>query len=222
MKKDTRPAKAPQHVVVAQCEAYLAANGDNHKGVGWPNYADSQARYRVMLEGLLAAVPAGQPVRLLDFGCGAAHFHEFLRAQNLPHIHYTGLDLSDEFLAVSRAKFPDTTFYQLDVLAQPDALPTFDYIVLNGIFTQKCTVDFEQMWAYCQTLLTTLWPKATYGLAFNTATKQVDWERADLFHLPMDTAAAFLARQLTRHFTFRHDYGLYEYTTYLYKEPRAR
>jgi hypothetical protein len=30
--------------------------------------------------------------------------------------------------------------------------------------------------------------------------------------------AAFLKRRLSRHFTFRADYGLYEYTTYVYRD----
>ena len=49
------------HAIVAHCESYLAAHGDTHKGVGWPNYDDAQVRYRVMLDGMLAATPAGQP-----------------------------------------------------------------------------------------------------------------------------------------------------------------
>jgi SAM-dependent methyltransferase len=219
MNESTSSAKLPQQITVAQCEAYLAEHGDNHRGVGWPSYDDAQARYRVMLDGLLSAASPGQPVRLLDFGCGPAHFYEFLQQQNLPHIHYTGLDISERYLALARRKFPDQPFLCLDVLQNPAALPPFDYIVMNGIFTQKCTLSFEQMWAYCQELVSLLWPKTTLGLAFNAMTKQVDWEREDLFHLPLDLLATFLKRELTRHFTFRHDYGLYEYTAFLYKLP---
>ena len=217
----TTPA-APQQLIVRQCEAYLAAHGDTHQGVGWPHYADAQARYQVMLDGLRSAVPAdGRPVRVLDFGCGPAHFYEFLQRQPLPFsLDYTGLDLLADSLALARAKFPDRPFLHLDVLQEPGRLPAFDYVVLNGIFTQKCALSFEQMWAYCQQLLQVIWPKTTYGLAFNAMSKQVDWERDDLFHLPLDTLAPFLARHLTRHFALRHDYGLYEFTTYLYKAPR--
>jgi SAM-dependent methyltransferase len=211
---------APQQVIVNQCEAYLAAHGDSHRGVGWPSYEDAQVRYRVMLAGLLAAAQPGQPVRVLDFGCGPAHFYEFLQRQKLPvTIEYHGLDISENSLALARHKFPERPFYCLDVLQNPAELPDFDYLILNGIFTQKCSLSFEEMWAYCQKLLRTLWPKTTRGLAFNAMTKQVDWERDDLFHLPLDVLASFLKRDLTRHFTFRHDYGLYEYTAYLFKEP---
>ncbi|UYZ57363.1 methyltransferase domain-containing protein [Hymenobacter latericus] len=217
----SNPAYAQHHVIVAQCESYLATHGDNHKGVGWPNYHDAQLRYQVMLEGIMAAAPADEPIRLLDFGCGPAHFRQFLQ-QHAGHIEYTGLDLSEKYLALARQKFPTTTFLQLDVLKEPEVLPVFDYIVLNGIFTQKCSNSFEEMWAYCQNMLRTLWPRATRGIAFNVMTKQVDWEREDLFHMPMDLLASFLKKEITRNFVFRHDYGLYEYTTYLFREPNQR
>jgi SAM-dependent methyltransferase len=220
MTKNYAASEVPQQIIVEQCEAYLAQHGDNHKGVGWPNYEEAQVRYQVMLDGLLSVANAGQPVRVLDFGCGPAHFYEFLQQLQLPFIEYTGLDISEKYLAIARGKFPDATFYCLDVLQTPSELPAFDYIVMNGIFTQKCALSFEQMWEYCKTLLRILWSKATLGLSFNAMTKQVDWEREDLFHLPLDMLASFLKQELTRHFAMRHDYGLYEYTTYLYKEPQ--
>ena len=59
--------------------------------------------------------------------------------------------------------------------------------------------------------------KARVGIAFNVMSKHVDWERDDLFHLPFDVLAGFLRRELSRHYVFRANYGLYEYTTYVYR-----
>jgi hypothetical protein len=50
-------------------------------------------------------------------------------------------------------------------------------------------------------------------------TKHVDWEREDLFHLPFDLLASFLKREVSRNFIVRNDYGLFEYTVYLFKHP---
>ena len=55
------------------------------------------------------------------------------------------------------------------------------------------------------------------GIAFNVMSKQVDWEKEGSFHLSFDVLAEFLAQQISRKFTFCHNYGLYEYTTYVYK-----
>ncbi|UYZ65116.1 class I SAM-dependent methyltransferase [Hymenobacter weizhouensis] len=209
----------PHHTIVAHCEDYLQAHGDNHLGVGWPNEADAQTRYGVMLDLLRLGGP--EPVRVLDFGCGPAHLYQYLLDHGLQHrIHYTGLDVSEKYLQLARAKYPEVPLLALDVLREPEALPAFDYILMNGVLTQKCTVGFDDMWTYAQQLLQTVFAKARVGLAFNVMTKHVDWERDDLFHLPLDTLAAFLKRQLSRHVVFRHDYGLYEYTTYVYREPQ--
>ena len=96
----------------------------------------------------------------------------------------------------------------------------FDYIVMNGLFTAKCDLSFEAMLEYFQRLVRRVFAKARKGIAFNVMSKQVDWEREDLFHLPFDMLASFLAREVSRHFVIRHDYGLYEYTTYVYRDPR--
>ena len=47
--------------------------------------------------------------------------------------------------------------------------------------------------------------------------KHVDWEREDLFHLSFDELGSFLKEEISRNFTIRNDYGLYEYTVYIYK-----
>jgi hypothetical protein len=56
-------------------------------------------------------------------------------------------------------------------------------------------------------------------MALNLMSKHVDWERDDLFHLPIDELLQFSRRELSRHVVIRHDYGLYEYTAYVYREP---
>jgi hypothetical protein len=64
------------------------------------------------------------------------------------------------------------------------------------------------------------WPLARKGMAFNVMSAQVDWKRDDLFHVPFDTMASLVKARLSRHFHFRQDYGLYEFTTYVYHEAR--
>jgi SAM-dependent methyltransferase len=211
----------PYQPIISQCENYLQAHGDNHLGVGWPNEADAQTRYGVMVD--LIRNTSSDTVRVLDFGCGLAHLYQYLLERGLhKRINYTGLDISENYLKLARAKYPEATFLALDVLQNPGALPSFDYIFMNGIFTQKCTISFDDMWAYMQQLLQIVFVKVKVGVAFNVMTKHVDWERDDLFHLPLDTLAAFLKNKLSRHVVFRHDYGLYEYTTYVYREPQGK
>jgi hypothetical protein len=73
------------------------------------------------------------------------------------------------------------------------------------------------MWDYTKTLLPALFKKCKYGLAFNVMSEHVDWKRDDLFHVPYDLLADFLQKNLSRNYIFRNDYGLYEFTTYVYR-----
>jgi len=202
--------------IVAHYEACLEQHGDTHLGVAWPNAADARRRYEVMLDVVGRDTP-GENVSLLDFGCGTAHLYEHMIATGVVGIDYAGLDLSDRFIAVARRKFPAVTFYCADLLEDDRRVPSFDYVVLNGVFTLKTVLKFDDMLAYFEQLLTKVWAKTRRGLAFNVMSVHVDWERDDLFHLPFDTLAALLTARLTRNFVIRNDYGLYEYTTYVYR-----
>lgn len=206
------------HCIVQHYEACLERHGDSHAGVDWPNALDADKRYRVMLD--VVREPA-QDVTLLDFGCGAAHLVEHMQKRQLKdqlmHIAYAGLDVSPKFTALSQKKYPHLPFYCMDVLQGHDALPLFDYMVMNGVFTEKRELSYDDMFAYFTQLITLMFSKTKRGLAFNVMSKAVDWERDDLFHLSADVLIHFLVKNLTRNFVIRNDYGLYEYTTYIYR-----
>jgi SAM-dependent methyltransferase len=200
--------------IVAANEEYLDRHGDNFRGVGWTRTQEEvDLRYGVMLD----VIREKEPVTLLDFGCGASHLYDYIRRIGRADIDYSGLDLSSKFLELSRKKFPSVTYYQADLAASPDSIPQFDYIVMNGIFNSKCALSHDEMFTYLCTLVDRAFRKARRGIAFNVMTKYVDWERDDLFHLTLDQLAGFLVRMVSRNFVIRHDYGQWEYTTYVYR-----
>lgn len=209
--------RASYDQLVEHYESCLRRHGDNHRGVDWPNAANAQTRYRVMLD--VIRQHDSQAVRLLDLGCGASHLYHYMLESNRDGIDYSGLDLSPEFFRLCRSKFPDRHYYCLDILDPASAIPAFDYVVMNGLFTEKRSLSFDEMWGYVQAMLERAFEIASVGMAFNVMSKHVDWERDDLFHLPFDLLAEFLTRRISRHFVIRNDYGLYEYTVYVYHDP---
>jgi SAM-dependent methyltransferase len=203
--------------IVTHYEACLARHGDTHRGVDWPNEADARTRYRVMLEVIREAPTPLQPISLLDFGCGAGHLLAHLRAEQQSNVRYMGIDMSPKFVDLCRDKFPDSEFLCGDILQGDVEIPQVDYVVMNGVFTEKRSLPFEVMFDYFRQVLRRVYPLARRGLAFNVMSKHVDWERDDLFHLPFDSLATFLRREIGRHYQFRADYGLFEYTAYVYR-----
>jgi Methyltransferase domain len=206
----------PYLEIVAHYESCLDEHGDTPRGVDWPHAEDAAKRYQVMLD-LLRPADMHRRVRLLDFGCGASHLYEYILSHRLEHIEYSGLDLSAKFVELSKSKFPNNTYYCGDLLDDPGLIPSFDFIVMNGVFTEKRSLTFDDMLVYFQRLADCVFSKATTGIAFNVMSTQVDWTREDLFHLPLDILTGYLVENLSRNFVIRNDYGLYEYTTYVYR-----
>jgi SAM-dependent methyltransferase len=202
--------------IVSHYEACLEKHGDNHLGVDWPRKEDVIKRYRIMLE--LVRGTIDKPT-VLDFGCGAAHLYDYLIKQDNIEIDYSGLDISEKFVLLCRKKHPKTQFYCVDILSKDSSIPETDYIVMNGVFTEKQSMTQEEMIEYFQSMLKKIFPLAKKGIAFNVMSRYVDWERSDLFHISLDEMASFVTQHLSRHFVIRNDYGLYEYTVYIYHEP---
>lgn len=204
--------------IIEHYEACLEQHGDSHLGVDWPNLNDAQKRYSVMLE--VTSFLRGSPRRykLLDFGCGAGHLLEYIRANKLIESYeYFGLDLSSKFIDLCKSKFPGVWFETIDALKEPQRVPVSDVIVMNGVFTEKRSLTHNEMWGYFSDVLEVVASRAKYAVAFNLMSKQVDWERDELFHVSLDRVAEFLVKRYGRKFIIRNDYGLYEYTVYLFK-----
>jgi len=203
--------------IIHHLEGCLEKYGDSHLGVEWPNFEDTQKRYKIMLDLMFMRENNAKQYDLLDFGCGASHLYDYILKHNLTNINYTGLDISKDFYNFSKKKFPQNEYYCLDILDENVTIRNFDYIVLNGVFTEKLDLSFDEMFEYFKKLILRVMDIANIGIAFNVMSKDVDWERDDLFHLPMNLLSEFLTKQVSRNFIIRNDYGLYEYTTYVYK-----
>ena len=211
-------APPPQHIISAACEEDLLKYGDNFRGVGYTKSAqEATERYALML-GVVR--DPRTLVSILDFGCGLGHLLDFIESRSdYRHLRYTGLDISQKYLSAARARHPQHEFMLMDVLDSDDALPVFDYVVLNGLFNYRGAIDRPRMMLYWEQLTATAYRHCREGMAFNVMSTLVDWERDDLFHLSLDEMSRFVGRHLSRHFIVRHDYPAYEYTTYVYRTP---
>ena len=198
--------------IVSHYEDCLAQHGDSHLGVDWINKADAEKRYRVMLE----IIQNKDKSTLLDFGCGASHLLEYIKHNNISNIDYSGLDISPKFIKISKQKFPDINFFNIDILESKTSLENYDYIIMNGVFTEKRNLSFGQMFDYFCAVIKKIYPYCNKGIAFNIRSKQVEHEEDDLFHLSLDKLADFLTKEITTSYIIRNDYGLFEYTVYLY------
>jgi len=200
--------------IIKHYESCFEKHGDSHLGMDWPNTEDVLTRFQIMLDSVREN---NEQVSILDFGCGTGHLLEYIKDQNIQNIKYTGLDISLKLIDKCKEKFPDVDFICADILDQKTIIKNHDYIIMNGVFTEKREMTFDAMWKYFQEMITKVYQFTNKGISFNVMSKNVDWERDDLFHLPLDLLTGFLCEEISRNFVIRNDYGLYEYTTYIYK-----
>lgn len=200
----------------------LQEHGDQCLGMDWPREEENLRRFAVMAQLFEHDIESSDKrVKILDFGCGTSHFCEFLLKKGWEdRIVYTGIDIVPESIEISKRKYPNNRYYCLDILASEKSLGAFDYITINGVFTQKRLMTEHEMRSFLERVLERLFPSFKKGLAFNTMSGQVDFKKRGSFHVDLDWAAKLFAKKFTRNFQVRHDYGLYENTFYLFKEER--
>ncbi len=198
------------HVLQRHYESCLRRHGDSHLGVDWPKAEHVPVRNAVMLD------VADRPGNVLDFGCGLGSLLPEAEARGHS---YHGVDISPLFIGECRRKFPGKRFDAVDILVD-GVLEPADYVIANGVFTEKRELSDSEMERFFQDCLAKLFPLARRAVAFNVMSAHVDYRRADLFHVGFDRMAE-LVQPWTRHYRFRADYGLYEYTVYLYRVPTS-
>jgi SAM-dependent methyltransferase len=210
---------SPQQDLVRHYEACFLEHGRTPKGVDWPNQDDLNTRFEVML-GVVR--PGHEQPALLDLGCGPGLLLDYLeRTGRRQDFDYIGVDLCEPMLESARRLWPDYRFARQDIVAQPLPGGLVDYVILNGVLTERRGASHAQMADYAVNLLDAAFRTARVGIAFNVMSKLVDWERDDLFHWGFDDMTAAVSRRLSRHIRIRADYGLYEYTVYVYRQAQV-
>jgi|SRR6185295_12061001 len=204
--------------IVRHYEACLAAHGATPRGADWPNGADLAGRFATMLGPVLKN--ANRPV-LLDLGCGPGLLLDYLAATGgVDRVRYRGIDLSPAMVEAARARWPAQEFSCHDILANPLADQSVDFVVMNGVLTERVSLSVEVMTSLAEALVAAAFRSARLGVVFNVMNAHVDWQRNDLFHWPFDQLAGFLKRDVSPHYAIRADYGLYEYACFVWRQPQ--
>jgi SAM-dependent methyltransferase len=202
--------------IITHYESCLAEHGASAKGMDWPNEEDLCTRFDVML-GVINK--KDQALSLLDLGCGVGLFVDHLEKRGIfQQFKYWGIDVSAKMITAAKQRHPGTHFEIRDILSNPLLPGDVDFVIMNGVLTEKRGLRFEQMEDYAKALIKSAYDSCRYGLAFNVMSSHVDWQREDLFHWPIDRAVSFIVAECSRNILVRMDYGLYEYTIYIYRK----
>lgn len=200
-------------------EGTFKAHGANSLGVDWgSDPAKLALRYDKMLDVL---PPHGEGVpSLLDVGCGYGGL--LVHARSLGRsIDYTGIDVAASMIDWARGNIDGATFIAGDILDDNAALaPAYDYVVCNGVLTQKLDTPGSEMDVFAGALIKRMFAKCRHGIAFNVMTTKVNFFANNLYYRNPAELLGWCMSEVSPHVRIDHAYPLFEYTTYIYKSPR--
>jgi SAM-dependent methyltransferase len=197
--------------------ATFLRHGATSKGVDWGKESDVELRHSMMLN-LMTQDPTqsqNRQLSLLDVGCGYGAFLGYANARGMD-LRYTGIDLVGEMINYGKEHHQSATFLEGDFM-KIDVEP-HDYVICNGILTQKLTATIPEMDEFANGLVRRMFANARRGIAFNVMSTKVNFMVENLYYRhPMDMIG-FCLNELSPKVRLDHAYPLYEYTVYVYRQ----
>lgn len=105
----------------------IEKHGISAKGVHWQSQFTQYLRFEVLNSFIKEDIEASS---IVDAGCGFGEYLNYLQKSSLKPKSYTGIDVEEKMILLSKQRFPSEKFFIKDVLK--DTLPKADYYVCSG------------------------------------------------------------------------------------------
>jgi len=203
------------HAAIAQYYSRkIEAFGPTPRGVDWNDEASQDVRHRQFLR----LIGEDREASVADVGCGYGSFLDFLRR----HGHrgeYIGYDVASAMIAAAERLHGAGPDRQWRVGGNP--IQPADYVIASGIFNVKQDCPADVWLRHVEDTVERMASAAGRGWGFNVLSLHSDPERrrADLFYADPAALLDRFARQYGRSIAVLQDYGLYEFTLIVRKEP---
>ena len=196
----------------------FANHGPTVQGVDWGSDAERHLASQRRMLAVMRHGEAGTPTRpsLLDVGCGYGNLYELARELKV-EVDYHGIDLCADMVTAARTRHPAAGWHVGDLLgfAKPRS---FDYLVSNGVLTQKLDVSFPDMDRYARSLVRAMFDACRCGIAFNVMTTRVNFTQSHLYYKNPVELLGWCMEEITPCVRLDHGYRAYDYTLYLYRD----
>ena len=192
----------------------FAAHGPGPRGVDWRDASTADARYQAMLGIIEKNILSPS---LLDVGAGCGGLLGYAKTHSIL-LQYTGVDMVAEMVQAGKRLHPEATFARGDFLALPFKPQSIDYVVCNGILTQKLTASAREMDDFAQLLLCRMFEVARRGIAFNVMSSHVNFMVDNLYYRNPAEMLAWCQTEFSPKAVLDHAYMPYEYTLRVYRD----
>jgi SAM-dependent methyltransferase len=194
--------------------AKVAEHGAAPAGADWNSAESQELRFRE----LLRICPPDGPFSINDIGCGYGALVQVLQAQRRDFV-YRGFDISPAMVARARETLGETDRWSFT--DREDELAPLEYSVASGIFNVKLDASDDEWGHYVSETLDRLDSISTRGFSFNMLTSYSDPDRmrSDLYYANPGAIFDQCKHRYSRHVALLHDYGLWEFTVLVKKDP---
>lgn len=194
----------------------FSTHGPSSEGVDW---GSDQTKMLLRYDKMLSVINyAGEnKPSLLDVGCGYGGLRNYATSKNID-LDYTGIDVANNMIEWAVANSAPGNFIHGDILDY-EFEGQFDYVVCNGILTQKLETPGLQMDQFAAELIRRMFSLCRIGIVFNTMTTKVNYYSNNLYYRNPAELLAWCLSEISPHIKLDHAYPLYEYTIYLYRQP---
>ncbi|MBE2205442.1 MAG: class I SAM-dependent methyltransferase [Chthoniobacterales bacterium] len=205
--------------------------GATSRGVDWGDEGELQFRYEKFFS-VIALDPGERKdtISILDVGCGWGGFCKFLqeRVQG-GGIDYTGIDIVPEMIQRAREEFPSATFHQEDLFSF-SGKKSYDYVVCNGVLTQKLSATIPDMEEYANRMVLRMFELCKKGIVFNHMSSKVNYMVSNLYYRNPLEVLSFCLAHLSPRVLLDHSFvstnnpernRLFDYIVYVFKDPKG-
>jgi len=192
----------------------LVQYGETPQGVDW-NGEESQTLRFVQLCKIIDTL---NPFSVNDLGCGYGALYDFL-AHQYESFAYSGVDISEDMIRAAERRCQDRSQAHFALSSVPGQVA--DYGVASGIFNVRLGRSDDEWRSYLEATLDALDRTSRLGFSFNCLTSYSDADklRDYLYYANPCVLFDFCKRRYSRNVALLHDYGLYEFTILVRKQP---
>jgi SAM-dependent methyltransferase len=190
--------------------------GPHSSGVDWGNDIEkTNLRYKKMLA-VSESIESNKASTMLDVGCGYGGLIQYMKNQNIS-MDYTGIDFASNMIDWAKINLKDEVFIEANFLDYDFAEKKYDYVVCNGILTQKLESSLLDMDRYAKSIIGKMYSLCNKAIAFNIMSTAVNFFAPNLYYKHPAEIICYCMSEISRNFKIDHSYGIYEYTVYLHK-----
>ena len=182
----------------------------DYKSVGWGSKESQYLRFKILTE-----IDELSKNSVLDVGCGLGELLNFFTTNGIKISSYKGIDISKDLILEAQKRFDKEkkASFEFTNIDKVQGDEDFDYIFLSGALNLKVKNNL----IYAKKVIKKMYSLCRKGVACNFLSSYADFSLEKDYHYRPEEIFSF-SKGLSTKVVLRHDYPLYEFTLYIYKE----